>query len=101
MIEAQPMADPMLVALLAGTPKQLAEDVQSVRGLFIVSGRQPRQAQRKVAELYIPPRVARELASPRTRRACTCLAAGTTFEFVADGQGRPLNFVLAGDWRRC
>ena len=52
---------PMLEALLARMPEQLAEDVRGVRNLFIITGCSAKDASVKVAELYSPPRVTREL----------------------------------------
>ena len=60
------MLDTMLEALLKNMPSGLAEEAQGVHNLFIASGCSVREAQRNVAELYSPPRVARECGSSRT-----------------------------------
>ena len=58
--ETQPVvSDPMLGALLAAMPDQLAKDARGIRYICIASGHAPGLAQQTVAELYSPPHVAR------------------------------------------
>ena len=101
LIETQSLADTMLEALLAAMPEQLAADARGARGLFIVSGCPPRQAQHNAAELYSPPRVARQLATPPMRQPCPNLTIGLTSDIIADEQGKSYNLLVMEDRQRC
>ena len=94
-------SDPMLDALIASMPGKLAESATAVKNLFIISGCPARAAQRRVVELFSPPRVTRELGSWGMTRACPSLTAGSTFDLHADKDGNVYDFLNASDHQRC
>ena len=61
--------------------------------MLLVYGVGAEAAKAKVAELYSPPRVTKELRKVRSMN----LAAGTTFDMVADAAGRKWDFRQAED----
>ena len=65
----------MLEVRLASMTTALADGARSINNLSIVRGCSTRDAQRKVAELYSPPRATRELGMAGTRKACPTFAA--------------------------
>ena len=92
-------ADPMLEALLATMTSTLAADAKSIRNLFIVSGCTAQDAQRKVVELYSPPRVARALKAAPSRYPG--LRSGSTFDLNEDENGEKYDFMKSEDRQRC
>ena len=86
-------------ALLATMAKTLVEDADSIRNLCIISGCSTKEVQRKVVELYSPPRVNSELrASPSQYLA---LQAGPTLDLHADEHGEVYDFLESEDRQRC
>ena len=85
----------MLDALLKSMPKQLVEEARGIHNLFILTGCTAASATRKVAELYSPPRVTKEIGRFPN------LSAGSTFDLIADEQGRKYDFLRASDRQRC
>ena len=100
-MEVASTVDPMLEALVARMPPALAMEARGMRNLFIIKGCSPREARQKVAELYSPPRVTRELKTPVTSRACPGLVVGPTFDLQSDEAGQAYDFRLAADRGRC
>ena len=77
----------------------LAEDAKSIRNLFIVHGCTAKGAQKKVVELYSPPRVTREFAA--ALGAYPGLRAGPTLGLMADEHGQQYDCTTAADRQRC
>ena len=69
--------------------------------MFTASDCTAKDAQRKVAEIYIPPRVAHELEMTEMRRACPSLVAGSTFDILPGADGGAHDFLRAEDRQRC
>ena len=92
-------ADPMLEALLATMTAELAEDARSINNLFIINGCTSRDAQKKVVELYSPPRVTSALQAAPSRYPG--LRAGSTFDLHEDEHGEKYDFLKSEDRQRC
>ena len=83
-------------ALPADTPDAVRAEATSLLEMLLVYGVGAEAAKAKVAELYSPPRVTKELRKVRSMN----LAAGTTFDMVADAAGRKWDFRRAEDRAR-
>jgi hypothetical protein len=83
-------------ALPADTPDAVRAEATSLLEMLLVYGVGAEAAKAKVAELYSPPRVTKELRKVRSMN----LAAGTTFDMVADSAGRKWDFRRAEDRAR-
>ena len=77
-------------------PEPVRREATSLYELMLVHGADPEAARRRIVELYSPPRVTRQL--PRVRSLH--LAAGSTFDLIADSEGRAWNFLLVADRQR-
>eukprot|EP00969_Alexandrium_andersonii_P235137 10381731-Alexandrium_andersonii.AAC.1 len=75
---------PMLEALLGQMSARMASEARSIRALFAVHGREPREAALEVVELYSPPRATRELNSHSLGRRYPVSGPGSTFDLQAD-----------------
>ena len=95
-MEVASTVDPMLEALVARMPPALAVEARGMRNLFIINGCSPREARLKVAELYSPPRVTRELRTPVTGRACRDWSQVPPSTSSWTRPGRP----MTSGWRR-
>jgi hypothetical protein len=78
-------------------PERIRAAATTLAELFMIHGVDAETARAKVAELYSPPRVTRELGRVRSLH----LTAGSTFDLVADASGKVWNFLLAEDRARC
>ena len=82
---------------IESAPEWVKAEATTLMELFMVYGVDHETAKAKVVELYSPPRVTKEMRRVRTM----CLAAGSTFDLIADTSGKVWNFLLAEDRARC
>jgi hypothetical protein len=68
-------------------PERIRAAATTLAELFMIHGVDAETARAKVAELYSPPRVTRELGRVRSLH----LTAGSTFDLVADASGKVWN----------
>ena len=83
-------------ALPPEVPDAVRAEATTLMELLMVHGVGAEAAKAKVAELYSPPRVTKELRKVRSMN----LAAGSTFDMVADSAGRVWDFRRADDRAR-
>ena len=74
-------------ALLAIMPDKLAQGAMRARSIFIGSGRPDMVLQRKVVELYISPRVTKEVQASAGGKAFPDLVTGSAFDIAAGENG--------------
>jgi hypothetical protein len=89
-------ADDLTDALPSEVPEAVRAEATTLMELLMVHGVDAEAAKAKVAELYSPPRVTKELRKVRSMN----LAAGSTFDMVADPAGRAWDFRRADDRAR-
>jgi hypothetical protein len=78
-------------------PDKVKVEATTLMELLMVYGVSSEMAKAKVVELYSPPRVTKELGRVHSLH----LAAGSTFDLIADASGKVWNFLLAEDRARC
>jgi hypothetical protein len=86
-----------LDVLPPNVPDAVRAEATMLLELLLVHGVGADAAKAKVAELFSPPRVTKELKKVRSLH----LAPGSTFDLVADASGQVWNFLLAEDRARC
>jgi hypothetical protein len=96
-VALEELTEPDLIDALKSVPKKVRAEATELMELFLVHGVSPEMAKAKVVELYSPPRVTRQLGRVHSLH----LAAGSTFDLVADAHGKVWDFLRADDRERC
>ena len=90
----------MIYNLTKDMPPLLQLQVEELRDLFAINGDAREVANRRIVELFSPPRVTKELKHMKKLIPGLAMMPGSTFDLSVDENGNRYNFLLAADRRR-